>query len=326
MTPLISVIVPVYNVEKYLCKCIDSIINQTYENIEIILVDDGSTDSSGEICDRYSMQHNNITAYHKTNGGLSSARNYGIEKAKGEYLGFIDSDDYIENNMYETLLKLSQENDAEMSMCALFDVFDGKIRKIHKDITVITVDKEEAIKMVLEADVVSVTAVNKLYRRELFDTIRYPEGKTIEDGFVIVDLLSECNRITVSSEQLYYYVHRKASITSDSFSEKNLDAIECYERTYNIVERDYPRILDSARTRLCWAYFYVLDRLALCDSTAYEEIRSITKNKIKNNLGFILRSKQFKPFRKLSSLILMPSWTLYRRCVQLQNRRYKISE
>ena len=325
MEPLISVIVPVYNVEKYLGKCIDSIINQTYRNIEIILVDDGSTDSSGEICDSYARQHKNVTTYHQTNGGLSSARNYGIERARGEYIGFVDSDDYIEPNMYEVLLQLLQSNNAEMSMCALYDVFDGKIRKIHKDIEIITVDREEAIKMVLEADVVSVTAVNKLYKRELFSTVRYPVGKTIEDGFVIVDLLSGCNRVAISSEQLYYYVHRQASITTAAFSEKNMDAIECYERIYDIVKNDYPNILEAARTRLCWAYFYVLDRLAISDSKAHESIRTTVTSKIKSNIGFILKNSQFKPSRKGSAAMLMLSWKAYQLCVKLQNKRYKIA-
>ena len=321
MEPLISVIVPVYNVEQYLNKCVDSIINQTYKNIEILLIDDGSTDSSGFICDNYSKMYDNVKTYHKKNGGLSSARNYGIEKASGDLIGFVDSDDYIHKEMYERLYSLLSEDDADLSECLLANVYNGKVRQNNEPQRVLVVNSETAIDYALKAEIANVVAVDKLYRRSLFDHIRYPEGKTIEDGFVIVDILSECNRIVISTEQMYYYVHRKGSITTNLFSTKDLDAIEAYEKNYKIIKSKYPAILDSAEMRLCWAHFYVLDKIIYDNS---EENR-ITKQRVvaflRNHFGFILRNKQFTKGRKLATSLLMISPKLYKMCVTMQNKK-----
>lgn len=321
MKPLISVIVPVYNVEKYLRKCVDSIINQTYNNIEILLIDDGSTDGSGAICDEYSQRYDIVTAYHKQNGGLSSARNYGIERAKGEFIGLVDSDDYIHEEMYDRLYTLLVENDADLSECKLADVYNGKVRSSNKKIEVLIVNSETAIDYAFKAEIASVAAVDKLYRRSLFDNVRYPEGKTIEDGYVIVDILSACSKIVISTEQLYYYVHRKGSITTNAFSKKNLDAIITYEKNYNIIKNKYPAIVDTAKMRLCWAYFYVLDKI-IYDKTA--ENRDIKKDVIKYlraNYSFIIRNKQFTKGRKIAASMLMVSPRLYQICVTMQNRK-----
>lgn len=321
MEPLISVIVPVYNVEQYLCKCVDSIINQTYKNIEILLIDDGSTDESGSICDMYSQKYDNIITYHKKNGGLSSARNYGIERASGEYIGFVDSDDYIHNEMYERLYSLLIENDADLSECLLANVYNGKVRQNNEKERVLVVNSETAIDYALKAEIANVVAVDKLYRRSLFDHIRYPEGKTIEDGFIIVEILSECSRIVISTEQMYYYVHRRGSITTDSFSAKDLDAIEAYEKNYSIVKEKYPAILDSARMRLCWAHFYVLDKIIYDDSEDNKDIKKRVISYLRSNFGFIKRNRQFTKGRKLATALLMLSPKLYKMCVTMQNRR-----
>lgn len=321
MEPLISVIVPVYNVEQYLNKCVDSIIDQTYRNIEILLIDDGSTDTSGAICDEYSQRYDNVKTYHKKNGGLSSARNYGIERAAGEYLGFVDSDDYIHKEMYERLYSLIREYDADLAECKLTDVYNGKVRSAGKETEVVVVNSETAIDYAFKAEIASVAAVDKLYRRSLFDHIRYPEGKTIEDGYVIVDILSECNRVVISSEELYYYVHRKGSITTNAFSKKNLDAIDTYEKNYRIIKDKYPAILDTAKMRLCWANFYVLDKIIYDNSEENKETKKKVISFLRKNCGFILRNEQFTKGRKFATAMLMISPKLYKMCVVLQNRK-----
>lgn len=321
MEPLISVIVPVYNVEEYLNKCVDSIINQTYKNIEILLIDDGSTDTSGAICDDYSQRYDNVKTYHKKNGGLSSARNFGIERASGEYLGFVDSDDYIHKEMYERLYSLIKEYDADLSECLLTNVYNGKNLINNEKERVLVVNSETAIDLALKAEIANVVAVDKLYRRSLFDNVRYPVGKTIEDGFVIVDILSQCDRIVITTEQMYYYVHRKGSITTDAFSTKSLDAIEAYEKNYNIIKNKYPAILDSAILRLCWAHFYVLDKIIYDNSEEHKETKKNVIRFLRKNCGFILRNQQFTKGRKLATAMLMISPKLYKMCVILQNRR-----
>jgi len=324
MEPLISIIIPVYNVKQYLKKCVDSVIAQTYKNIEIIIVDDGSTDGSSSLCNEIKNDDNRIKVYHKQNGGLSSARNFGIDKAKGEYIGFVDSDDYIDNDMYEVLLDLAEKNNAEMSMCALYDVYGDKIRRINNNITSETVGREEAIRMVLEAEVVSVTAVNKLYKKELFRDARYPEGRTAEDAFLIIDLLDNCNRVAITTAQKYYYFHRNDSITTRKFN-GNVDAIDAYKRNYEIIEQKYPELLDVAKMRLCWANFYVLDHLLLDDREEYKDIKKQVISYLNNNYTFVMRNKQFHTSRKIAATMLRINWRLYKQCIIVQNKRYKVA-
>ena len=168
MDEKISVIVPVYNVEQYLERCVESIINQTYKNLEIILVDDGSTDNSGKLCDELAKKDNRIKVIHKENGGLSDARNRGIEEAAANIVGFIDSDDYIDKDMYEVLFENLKKTGANLSMCGHYDVFNGIIPNQVENIEVKLLSPSQAIKMVMEAKILSVTAVNKLYKKDLF--------------------------------------------------------------------------------------------------------------------------------------------------------------
>ncbi len=326
MHPLISVIVPVYNVEKYIKKCLNSILAQTIIDIlEIIVVNDGSTDKSGMICDTYGRNNSRIHVFHKENGGLSSARNYGIERAKGKYIGFVDSDDYIKSDMYEVLYRDITEYQADLAMCGLYDVFDGKPRKIVNNPKTMKVNRSEAIKIVMEADITSVTAVNKLYKRELFDEIRYPEGRIAEDAFVIINLLDKCKAIVINTVQEYYYIHRSDSITTKPFHERTLDVIEAYKNNKAIIERDYPELIDVAKMRLCWAHFYVLDRLIFDETGTYSLIEEDIIRFLRGNCGFIIKDKRFRPGRKLSEIMLCISKDLYKFCVMLQNQKYKAS-
>ncbi len=325
MKPLISVVVPVYNVASYLEKCLDSILAQTFQDMEVIVVDDGATDGSGAICDRYARQDPRVRVIHQANGGLSAARNCGIEHASGTYIGFVDSDDYIAPDMYETLLGLLTSQRADIAMCALYDMYDGQPVKVNTTEQVMTVGREEAMKIVLEAEIVSVTAVNKLYRRSLFDTVRYPVGKTAEDAFVIIELLDLCDTVVITSAQKYYYIHRGNSITSRSFNPHTLDTIEAYRKNAALIERKYPQLRDTAEMRLCWAYFYVLDRLVYDTSPEYVQTRQEVVAFLRRRFAFIMKDRRFTPARKLSELMLMVSVRAYRACVDLQNRRYRIT-
>ncbi|MDV4769588.1 glycosyltransferase, partial [Enterococcus faecium] len=184
----ISIIVPVYKVEPYLRKCVDSILAQTFTDFEVILVDDGSPDNSGKICDEYASKDSRVRVIHKKNGGLSSARNAGIDVARGKYLGFVDSDDYIEKDMYELLYDNIVKEQADLSICGIYDIYAGKKVKILPEEYKV-LDKVSAMKIVLEAQSFSVHAVNKLYKKELFNKIRYPENIITEDAAVILDIL-----------------------------------------------------------------------------------------------------------------------------------------
>lgn len=211
---LISVIVPVYNVEKYIKKCINSIITQSYNNIEIILVDDGSTDSSGKICDLYKKLDNRIIVVHKINGGLSSARNEGLNIAKGKLISFVDSDDYIEKDFLKELKDNMRKYNSDISICNINYIKDGK--KIIKNKYLIddfyVSGKDKFNTIFNEYDSISVYAWNKLYKIELFNNVRFPYGKIYEYSYILCNLLDESNIVSYTSKTLYNYVYREESI------------------------------------------------------------------------------------------------------------------
>lgn len=324
--PEISVIIPVYNVEQYLSKCLESVINQTFTDLEIIIVDDGSTDDGLSICREYEAKDERIHVYHKTNGGLSSARNYGLDRATGKYIGFVDSDDYISEDMYESLYNNLISYNADMSLCGLYDIYNGLPQKVNNNHSIFEATPEEAIKVVMESEITSVTAVNKLYKRELFESVRYPEGKVSEDAFVIVDLLMQCKKTVITSDQKYYYIHREGSITTLKFRPQHLHVLEAYEKNYTLIEENYPSLILIAKMRLCWAHFNVLDKLIFDNSKEYEEIKNNMIRYIKDNYSFIMSSKYFTNARKLSASALIISRNLYKLCVKFQNRRYQIKK
>ena len=321
MEEKISVIVPVYNVEDYLERCVDSILKQTYSNLEILLVNDGSTDKSGELCDQLALRDQRIRVVHKENGGLSDARNRGIDEASSDLIGFIDSDDYIDEDMYETLYSHLREANADLSMCGHYDVYHQIPEKQVSEIKTWELSSEEAIKMVMEAKILSVTAVNKLYKKELFNHLRFEVGKIAEDAFIMIRLLDQCQKVVATNEKKYYYVHRENSITTQKFSLKFLNVIEAYEQNANIIREHYPALADVATMRLNWAYFYVLDRLLIDSDFKDKVLEDKLIHFLKQNRVNILRDSRFTNARKISFLALLLSRKLYTRILLGQHNR-----
>lgn len=319
MQEKISIIVPVYNVEAYLERCIESILSQTYTNFELLLIDDGSTDASGYLCDQLALRDKRIRVIHKENGGLSAARNTGIDHASSDLIGFIDSDDYIDEDMYETLYCQLRESNADLSMCGHYDVFHQIPEKQVSEIKTWNLSSEEAIKMVMEAKVLSVTAVNKLYKKELFNHLKFEVGKIAEDAFIMIRLLDQCQKVVATNEKKYYYVHRENSITTQKFSLKFLNVIEAYEQNANIIREHYPAIADVATMRLNWAYFYVLDRLLIDSDFKDKLLEDKLINYLKQNRVNILKDSRFTNARKISFLALLFSRKLY---TQILLRQY----
>lgn len=307
MDDLISIIVPVYNVEKYLKKCVESIINQTYKNIEIILVDDGSSDKSGDICDEYKKLDNRIRVYHKENGGLSDARNYGIDKANGKYICFVDSDDCVTEDMCEILYEDIIEFNSDVSFGTFTDCYDtiSSVRPKKKERCKLT--KEEAINYVMLGEKAPISAIAKLYKKNLFDLVSFEKGRTYEDAIIMVELLDRCTYVSYNSSSVYYYIHRENSITTQNFSKRNYDVIYAYEKNYEIIKNKYPQFLKTAKMRLCWANFQVLDSMVKSD---YHPDKNIVKY-LRSNFMFILRCQQFTKARKISMLALELSEKLY---------------
>ena len=229
MNKLVSIIVPVYKVEKYLNKCVDSILNQSYRNIEIILVDDGSPDNSGVICDEYASDPK-VKVIHQENMGLSGARNTGIDNSKGDYLMFIDSDDYIDKDMVQYLVDKSEQKNADIVICDYYNVIDDEIKRNSYPATEFTVRNKSKYEYLFnEYTIVTVIACNKLYRRHIFDEIRYPVGKTNEDEYVIADVLSKAECICYSLKPLYYYIRQREDSIMNSYTDKKFDYIYAFD-------------------------------------------------------------------------------------------------
>lgn len=212
MSPVISIVVPVYKVEAYLEKCVNSILNQTFTDFELILVDDGSTDNCPSMCDEYAKKDARIKVIHKANGGLSDARNAGIDIAKGTYIGFVDSDDYVAPDMYECLYNLIDENKCDMAICQAVIVGEGEQAVYENSDKVYVFDKEQALHQMICKRLFSVNAWNKLYKKELFQNIRFPKGMLYEDLATTYKLISISERVVYSPMKKYAYLQRQGSI------------------------------------------------------------------------------------------------------------------
>lgn len=255
MKSLISIIIPVYNIDEYLRICLDSVAKQTYKNLEIILVDDGSTDLSGEICDEYASIDSRIKVVHKKNGGLSDARNVGLDICTGEYIGFVDSDDYIDENMYKKLYEAAEKNDADMVACRMIRVINGNKISESKFEDKIFTDKESMIRHVFTGGARTVSPCVKIVKRNVMENIRFPKGQNWEDAYIIIDIINNTSKMIILGEALYYYRMRLGSITQILHWNKHMwDGIITYHHIYDVVERNFPQLLDIAKHRLYWSY------------------------------------------------------------------------
>lgn len=241
---LISIIVPVYNVESYLKFCIDSLISQTYKNIEIILVNDGSTDRSKKICEDYANQDNRIILINQKNKGLSGARNTGVKNCNGEYLTFVDSDDYIDKDYIECLYNMIDSN-IKISMCQL-DVATNYNTKnnICDNYDKAVISKRNFFLNSL-SDNRYLSSCGKLFHISLFDNVIFPEGKLHEDIYVLGEIISKVDYIAFINNKKYFYIKRGNSITTNRFNEKKFDLIEAANRYTSIILEHYPDLYNN---------------------------------------------------------------------------------
>ena len=221
MKPLVSIIVPVYNVGELVLKCLNSLISQSYEQIEIVVVDDGSTDGSGELCDDFAKKDKRIKVFHKKNGGLSSARNYGIKKTSGEYVCLVDSDDYVKKSFVKKMVEAVLSHNADVAVCG----YNGEIPEAK-----VMTGEEAAVILLVGQNNMEIIAWNKMYKKTLFDDISYPEGKNYEDNLTTYKLLSKAGTVAYVAESLYVYVERGGSITNKDKKEEKLKSRELAAR------------------------------------------------------------------------------------------------
>lgn len=234
---------PVFNVEKYLSRCIESIIRQSYKDLEIILIDDGSSDRSGQICDKYGKIDKRIKVIHKKNGGLSDARNVGIDLARGNYIGFVDSDDYIHEDMYLFLYNTISVNDCDIAEVGYQTFFHDKdIKDLDNHSKVILYTKQQAVISAIVNHQCQTYVWNKLYKKELWDKVKFPKGKLFEDEFTTYKIFNISTKVAVLNKKMYYYFQREKSI-AHTFSIKTLDHCEALNQMMRFIESEYPEAL-----------------------------------------------------------------------------------
>lgn len=244
---LVSIIVPIYNVEEYLNCCVESIVNQTYSNLEIILVDDGSPDNCPKICDEWAEKDNRIKVVHKENGGLSDARNAGLEVATGEIVSFIDSDDWIEPNMFETMLNRMIEDDSDIVSCGVKWVEEnGKVIRKDTVLNNLVLNPNFAMKELINDRALKQHVCNKIYKYELIKDIPFEKGKYHEDVFWSYQIVGKAKKISIIIDSFYNYVQRSNSIMGEAFSEKRLDALDANELRCEYMKKNFPELYDNA--------------------------------------------------------------------------------
>jgi glycosyltransferase involved in cell wall biosynthesis len=289
---LISVIVPVYKVEKYLDKCIESIVNQTYKNLEIILVDDGSPDNCGAICDVWATKDSRIKVIHKENGGLSDARNAGLAVATGDWVAFVDSDDWVAEEMFARLLNAAKNHQADISACNVQFVEEGQLPDApYVSGETVCLTPKEAIRGLIQGGGVRAVAWNKLYKRQLLHGETFPIGKYHEDEFFTYRILAKAEKIVHIEDKFYFYLQRQGSIMQ-TFHYRRLDALDAYLERLAFLQDHYPDLYEEDKQTfcICCASFY-RQVLRFCDDAAkYKEKIIQCRRKVRFSLKEIRRA------------------------------------
>lgn len=311
--PLVSVIVPIYNVEKYLKNCLDSLASQTYPNLEFILIDDGSKDSSGEIADAYAGKDLRFRVYHQVNAGLSAARNKGIELARGTYLTFVDSDDTVTPDYVEFMYDLLATHDfqAKLAMCSFNNVYlnTGAVKDLgNGEITTIT--GKQAIEMMCYHDLVDTCAYAKLGHRDLYENVRFPVGKLFEDIGTTYKLFAQCDKIECGFLPKYNYILRADSITTSKFNLKKLDLLEMTDEMANFVNAHYPELKKATLRRQVYSRFSMLNQMLETDIASDKRVEIIAF--LKQHKRSILSDKRTPKRDRIAYLMLSLGLPVYR--------------
>ena len=327
--PLVSVVIPVYNVKQYLAQCLQSVINQTYSALEIILVDDGSSDGSGEACDAYASKDNRIKVIHKTNGGLSEARNVGVDRMTGEYLLFVDSDDYIHIEMIQKMMTPIIQKKADLVIAGYKEFRDGTY--VEKDIeqsrSACTLTTPEALRRLYGGTQNTTIACAKIYKRELFQKYRFPVGKLHEDEFLTYKIICDAQRIVYLPDYLYYYRRRMDSIslnTKNSFETDTFEAL--LERQYFFEEKNMRELqavnvnhMISCIVARAYAVHVVEDDMADMVAVFYEKCRCYLNelNNCKSYMGYRQKIKRYLFLHARRVLFAVCSIKWKKRCQQI---------
>ena len=315
-SPLVSVVVPIYNTEKYLRNCLDSIIAQTNQNLEILLVDDGSTDSSGKICDDYASnakKDKRIKVIHQKNTGLSSARNTGINHSSGEYLTFVDSDDYIATQMIEKMLQAINESHAEIAVCSFMETYpnDKTTHFNNHHYPRKLLSTKDALESMLSEKGFMVSATMKLYPRSFFKNVSFPICKLHEDVGTTYKLILQANKIIFLPEEYYYYCHHHDSIVS-KFDEHKFDLISLTDQMCDEIDQHFPDLINITKERRMRARFSILRQIP----TKHPKTKSLL-DYLKTNRVFITQNPSATKADKLALRLALTNLKLFQQAYKL---------
>lgn len=299
---MISVIVPIYKVEAYLDECVQSIVDQTLTDLEIILVDDGSPDNCPALCDAWAEKDSRIRVIHKENGGISDARNAGLAAAAGEYIAFVDSDDYLKPQMLEKLLFAMERERADICACNILSCYPN--RQIAWGCKEYTVgDSETILSMLYHDTAYPVSMLNKLYRRELWSDIRFPKGKICEDAFTTYLLVDRAERIVQLPKALYCYRIRENSIMTSAFRPARMDEEEAWRCNYEFIRQHYPAIFPAAYDFYLQKVSVLLHTIPKAQHAEFAREHAYLRGILKENLGYLLFRSQL-PLKQRARLLL----------------------
>lgn len=322
---LISVIVPAYNVEKYIKKCIESIIRQSYTEFELLLIDDGSTDNTSRLCDDLAQQDARIKCFHKPNGGLSDARNYGLDRMSGECVTFIDGDDYVSANYIEYLVNMmTVDNDVQIAMLPgqKLREDDQPISDINKDIQVFS--SVDAIKKMMLRKNISHSSWGKLFTANLWDNVRFPFGRNYEDYATTYYVFCQARKVAYSNNRLYYYIQHSESIMHQCCSEKTLSVLDVSDSVTNYIENECPECTIEARTLQTAVYLKNMQAILNTGIDQYPEYQMRIFTKVRENSKLLLKQKQVSKKDKIKILLLLFDKKTFLKIYNLNDGNVKI--
>ena len=311
---LISVIIPVYNVEDYLHYAIESLGKQTYKNFEIILVNDGSTDDSGKLCDDYSEKYSNVRVFHKENGGLSDARNFGVQKAKGEFITFLDPDDYLEAYSLELLASVQKQHNCDIvstrvKATELYNVYSNHSLTEEDIKNVIVMDRDVFLEEAFYDKVATVSACGKLYRKSILE-IPFPKGRIYEDLYIISEHVEKANKIVHTPIQIYNYYKRQGSIVNSKFTSKQYDFFDAIAYNRQVIREKFnnvDKLVTAINAKEVIGSFKIIGSAYKTSISDVYKIRKL----IKENCSNILRNKRISYTFKMKYMLFILSPYLF---------------
>ncbi|MBR2550843.1 MAG: glycosyltransferase family 2 protein [Clostridiales bacterium] len=323
---LVSLIIPVYNVSGYLPRLMETVLSQTHKELEIILIDDGSSDSSGELCDRFALTDSRVKVIHTTNSGVADARNAGLNAATGEYIVFADGDDYLEEDYIEYLLNLCTKNNADISCCAWTTDRNGRLNKCsyRKREPGIYKGNHEAMRALLTTRLFSSSVWGKMFKKKIFDEVRFPEGANYyEDDATMYRLASRADSAAIGGEAKYFYTLRDDSMIHRSFNDNNFKMIKVFEERCAYIETYYPELSVYARSDILMAVNHCIIKMSdekLFDHPGIKGLKTYYKSYEKDYLKGI----SYFP-AKLFSVIAFISIRFAMRLYRLSGRHTRLN-